>query len=111
MTVRTTIGELRGLIAESIEDEVASIEPGDLVDVALDYAYGPYRRIRVLKLVSDVGDAAGVTDVSDPSWNGPGFLGVNEDPENYDMEVGERGWFTMDNVIPKSKLKYYMSAT
>lgn len=110
--MKIKIKALKKIILESLSDFSTELEVGDLVDVMLDHAYGTYYKIRVLKLVPNVAKVSGLSDDDNViSREVPGFLGRNEDPNNYDMDVGEEGWFTMEEIVPNSKAKYYFPDT
>jgi hypothetical protein len=92
-----------------------NIEVGDLVDVAPDFAYGVYPKVRVLELVDDVAKASGIDPDeldAERAYGGdphsPGFLGRVEE-DNGDYDAGDEIWVTMDEVVPGSKNKYHFA--
>ncbi len=103
--MKTTIRNIKLMINEAIENKIV---PGDLVDV--DTGEGACYKIRVLKLISDVRKEAGLS--KDETWpgsedfTGPGFVGVGTGDEG-DWGKDEQGVFSLKQVIPGSKLKYF----
>jgi hypothetical protein len=107
--MKITIGNLKRLIKESVEnDEINTIEVGDLVDVDVEEL--GILKVRVTELVDDVQVATGYMK-NDPTarvnmddvFNGPGFVG------DIDPDSGESGElvFSANQIVPGSKAKYY----
>jgi len=95
---------IRKLITEALdsEDDLNSIEVGDVVDVDSD-EMGTVS-VRVIELVDDVNAHAGEPDPRNPGdFTGPGFVG------EIDPESGESGTlvFSLNQVVPGSKAKGY----
>ena len=85
--------------SESIEDDVGTLQVGDIVDTMGD-EFGDFEGVRVLELVDDVEAVTGVEpDNMSTNFKGPGFVGLT--PE------GDELVFTLDQVVPGSKLKGY----
>jgi hypothetical protein len=100
--MRIRVKELKKLIREALEDELNTIEVGDVVDVDVD-EIGTLP-VRVLELVDDVNAVAGEPDPRNPdAFKGPGFVG------EIDPSSGESGTmvFSMNQVMPGSKAKGY----
>jgi len=94
---------LRKAIAEALEnDDLNSIEVGDVVEVDLDEI--GILPVRVIELFDDVNAVAGGEAPRNPGeFSGPGFLG------EIDPESGESGRmvFSLNQVLPGSKAKGY----
>ena len=100
--MRIRVGELKKLIREALDDEMNTLEVGDVVDVDLD-EIGTLS-VRVIELVDNVNDAAGEPDPRAPGkFTGPGFVGEIEAGQ------GESGTmvFSLNDVVPGSKAKGY----
>jgi hypothetical protein len=101
-------GLLRMFVREAIEsseinvdDDVNSIEVGDVVDV--DVTEMGIEKVRVVSLVDDVNAEAGEPDERDPeTFTGPGFIGVDEH--------GDELVYSLNQVVQGSKAKYYFPA-
>jgi len=114
MKKRMSLGELREtirrLVENELDDELNTVEVGDLVDVDVD-EIGTLP-VRVIELLDDVRDATGFVP-NDPSqrpnkymddmFEGPGFVG------EIDPTSGESGQmvFSLKQVMPGSKMKGY----
>lgn len=100
--MRIRVRELKKLIKESLEDELNTLEVGDVVDVDLDEV--GRLSVRVVELVDDVNAIAGEPDPRTPHrFEGPGFVGEVEPGQD---ESGEMV-FSMNDVVPGSKAKGY----
>jgi len=108
--MKLTVGQLRSIMVEALregelDDELNTLEVGDMVDVD-----GPGMGIvpvRITRLVDDVEAETGIErDTSNPDdefFEGPGFVG------DIDPASGEGGElvFSLHQVMPGSKAKYY----
>lgn len=84
---------------ESVEDDIGTLQVGDIVDTMGD-EFGDFEGVRILELVDDVQAVTGVEpDNTSTNFEGPGFVGLT--PE------GDQLVFTLDQVVPGSKLKGY----
>lgn len=97
---------IRTLIESELDDELNTIEVGDIVDV--DAEYMGTVPVRVLELVDDVREATGVVFADDEEafyrdYVGPGFVG------EIDSTSGESGRlvFSLKQVVPGSKMRGY----
>lgn len=96
---------IRRLVNEALEedpqDDINSIEVGDVVEVEMN-EIGTLP-VRVIELVDDVRKAIGMPDNERPGFKGPGFVG------EIDPDSGESGSlvFSLQQVIPGSKAKGY----
>lgn len=114
MKKRVTLSELRVIIRKLIEsefdEELNTVEVGDLVDVDVD-EIGTLP-VRVIELLDDVRAATGFVPndpaqrpnpYSDEMFQGPGFVG------EIDPTSGESGQmvFSLKQVMPDSKMKGY----
>jgi hypothetical protein len=101
--MKISVKQLKRLIKESIEDDdLNSVEVGDVVDVSVDEM--GILPVRVIELVDDVNASAGPEDPRSPGeFSGPGFVG------EIDPESGESGQlvFSLNQVLPGSKAKGY----
>ena len=90
------------LIESIVEDELNTIEVGDLVDV--DTNEDSFSGVRVVELVDDVNSVAGDPDLRDPSsFYGPGFVGETRD--------GDELVFSLRQVVPGSKASYFFPSS
>lgn len=103
---RVTLKELRvivrRLVENELDDELNTVEVGDVVDVTTDEM--GTMSVRVLELVDDVNAVAGEPDPRNPEdFTGPGFIG------EIDPDSGESGQlvFSLNQVVPGSKAKGY----
>lgn len=107
---KVTLREFRQLVRRIVEaqldDELNTIEVGDVVDVDQD-TMGTMS-VRVIELVPDVRKAVGMgadanEHPSDEEFRGPGFVG------EIDPDSGESGSlvFSLNQVLPGSKAKGY----
>lgn len=106
--MKITLRDLRSIISEVVNDrsvtsvyndDYALLKPGDLVDVDMEY-HGIYR-VRVTELYDDI---TGLI----PNASGPGFSATVEHAEGHDPPMqGEELIFSVDDIIPRSKQKYY----
>lgn len=110
LDMRITVKQLKRLIIESIEDDLGTVEVGDVLDVDTEYA--GRLSVRVIELVDDVravtgyqpGDKRYMPDAhTDRVFQGPGFVG------DIDPSSGESGKlvFSLQQVVPGSKAKGY----
>lgn len=106
MKKHVTLKELRVIVRRLVEaeldDDLNTVEVGDVVDVHMDEV--GTLPVRVIELVDDVNAEAGAADPRNPSdFTGPGFVG------EIDPESGESGTlvFSMNQVVPGSKAKGY----
>lgn len=110
--MKMSVGELKRLVREAAESEgdgdgdLNTLEVGDMVDVDNDLI-GTVP-VRILGFVDDVRKAVGMPDdehvhPGDELFKGPGFEG------EIDPSSGESGKlvFSLDQVMPGSKAKYY----
>jgi hypothetical protein len=95
---------LRSMVQEAldVENDVSTLEPGDMVDVMGGET--DYSGVRVIELVDDVRDETGTPADEDDthlggSFMGPGFIGQTDE--------GDELVFSMEQIVPGSKAKYY----
>jgi len=114
--MKITLRQLRNIINEEVkrlsesspvnhDSDINVVEVGDMVDV--DTEYMGTLPVRVTELVDDVNAVAGSNE-DDPTgvpgnFSGPGFVG------EIDPDSGEGGElvFSLNQVVPGSKAKYY----
>lgn len=112
--LKMTVGALKTLITEMVGG-ADMLEPGDLVDVMTDTE--GYEAVRVERIVPDVRAAAGLVPIEDdPSdrdypgaqdFTGPGFVGTIRTEMNDGSFDEEQMVFSLKQVVPGSKVKYY----
>lgn len=88
---------------ESVNDDVNTIEVGDMVDVDVDTM--GILPVRVIELLDDVSQY-GSQDPRNPDWvtmSGPGFVGKIDPSSGEDGELV----FALDQVVQGSKAKYF----
>ena len=114
--MKITVKNLKRVIKEAIEmseldqSDSEDIQVGDLVDVDLEYE-GVQKKIRVERMIPDVNqkfsDSRLEAEIEPYNFHGPGFIGISEDESGSDWNKGARGIFSLLQVVPGSKLKYF----